>query len=180
MESYLRGVNGKETIYVDNMGKVIETTDRIEPLAGNDLYLTIDHDLQVATYDILEQKLAGILVAKIINSKSYVVPENPSASSLYIPVDDVYFALINNNVIDISQFDDVDALTNESKIYSAFLEKQEKTFQYLNKQLYEDFTAYKKLPTEYQIYQSYIVSMLKDYDVLMSGNIGFIIFINFA
>ena len=171
MESYLRGVNGKETIYVDNMGKVIETTDRIEPLAGNDLYLTIDHDLQVATYDILEQKLAGILVAKIINSKSYVVPENPSASSLYIPVDDVYFALINNNVIDISQFDDVDALTNESKIYSAFLEKQEKTFQYLNKQLYEDFTAYKKLPAEYQIYQSYIVSMLKDYDVLMSGEI---------
>ena len=171
MESYLRGVNGKETIYVDNMGKVIETTDRIEPLAGNDLYLTIDHDLQVATYDILEQKLAGILVAKIINSKSYVVPENPSASSLYIPVDDVYFALINNNVIDISQFDDVDALTNESNIYSAFLEKQEKTFQYLNKQLYEDFTAYKKLPAEYQIYQSYIVSMLKDYDVLMSGEI---------
>ena len=171
MESYLRGINGKETIYVDNMGKVIETSNRIEPLAGNDLYLTIDHDLQVATYDILEQKLAGILVAKIINSKSYVVPENPSSSSLYIPIDDVYFALINNNVIDINQFDDVDALTNESKIYSAFLEKQDKTFQYLTKQLYEDFTAYKKLPAEYQIYQSYIVSMLKEYDVLMSDEI---------
>ena len=171
MESYLRGVNGKETIYVDNMGKVIETTDRVEPLAGNDLYLTIDHDLQIATYDILEQKLAGILVAKIINSKSYVVPEHPSSSSLYIPIDDVYFALINNNVIDISQFDDADALTNESKIYTAFLEKQERTFQYLNKQLYEDFTAYKKLPAEYQIYQSYIVSMLKEYDVLMVNEI---------
>lgn len=171
MESYLRGINGKETIYVDNMGKVIETTDRIEPLAGNDLYLSIDHDLQIATYNILEQKLAGILVAKIINSKSYVVPENPSSSSLYIPIDDVYFALINNNVIDISQFDEEDAFENESRIYSEFLNKQEKTFRYLTNQLYEKFTPYNKLPTEYQVYQSYIVSMLKDYDVLMTDEI---------
>ena len=171
MESYLRGVNGKETIYVDNMGKVIETTDRTEPLAGNDLYLSIDHDLQIATYNILEQKLAGILVAKIINSKSYVVPENPSSSSLYIPIDDVYFALINNNVIDISQFDDADALKNESNIYGEFLAKQERTFRYLKEQLYEKFTPYNKLSTEYQVYQSYIVSMLKELDVLMTSEI---------
>ena len=172
MESYLRGVNGSETIYVDNMGKVIETTQRIDPLAGNDLYLTIDYDLQVATYNILEQKLAGILVDKIINSKSYVIPEYPSASTLRIPIDDVYFALINNSVIDISQFDDPDALENESLIHHAFLNKHEKIYNYLTKQLYETFTPYKNLPTEYQIYQSYIVSMLKDYDVLMSSKIN--------
>ena len=171
MESYLRGVNGKETIYVDNMGKVIESTDRVDPLAGNDLYLTIDHDLQVATYDILEQKLAGILVGKIINSKSYVVPEHPSSSSLFIPIDDVYFALINNSVIDIKEFDDEDADVNERAIYEAFLDKQQRIFNYLNHQLYEQFTPYNQLPAEYQIYQSYIVSMLKDYNVLMSGQI---------
>ncbi|MBR5597048.1 MAG: penicillin-binding protein [Lachnospiraceae bacterium] len=171
MESYLRGVNGSETIYVDNMGKVIESTDRIEPLAGNDLYLSIDHDLQVATYDILEQKLAGILVAKIINYKSYVVPEYPSASSLYIPIDDVYFALINNNVIDINRFDDKDAKQNENAIYQAFQKKQDKIFQSLTEQLYEKHTPYNKLTTEYQIYQSYIVSMLKEYDVLISKEI---------
>ncbi len=171
MESYLRGVNGKETIYVDNMGKVIESTDRVDPLAGNDLYLNIDYDLQLATYDILEQKLAGILVAKIINSKSYVVPEHPSSSSLYIPIDDVYFALINNSVINISEFDDKDAQPNESAIYEAFLKKQQQIFNYLTYQLYEKFTPYNQLPTEYQIYQSYIVSMLKDYDILMSDEI---------
>ena len=171
MESYLRGINGKETIYVDNMGKVIETTDRIEPLAGNDLYLSIDHDLQVATYDILEQKLAGILVTKIINSKAYVVPEYPSASSLYIPIDDVYFALINNSVININEFDDKDAQPNESAIYDAFLDKQQQIFNYLSNQLYEKYTPYNKLTNEYQIYQSYIVSMLKDNDVLMTSEI---------
>lgn len=171
MESYLRGVNGKETIYVDNMGKIIETSDRIDPLAGNDLYLNIDADLQMATYDILEQKLAGILVGKIINSKNYVVPEHPSASSLYIPIDDVYFALINNNVINIKEFDDVDAFPNENAIYSAFLEKQQKIFNYINQQLYEKFTPYNRLSTEHQIYQSYIISMLKEYDVLVSDKI---------
>ena len=171
MESYLRGVNGKETIYVDNMGKIIETTDRVDPLAGNDLYLNIDADLQMATYDILEQKLAGILVGKIINNKNYVVPEHPSASSLYIPIDDVYFALINNNVINIKEFDDVDALPNENAIYSAFLGKQQKIFDYINQQLYEKFTPYNRLSTEHQIYQSYIISMLKEYDVLVSDKI---------
>lgn len=171
MESYLRGVNGKETIYVDNMGKIIETSDRVDPLAGNDLYLNIDADLQMATYDILEQKLAGILVGKIINSKNYVVPEHPSASSLYIPIDDVYFALINNNVINIKEFDDIDAFPNENAIYSAFLEKQQTVFNYINQQLYEKFTPYNRLSTEHQIYQSYIISMLKEYDVLVSDKI---------
>ena len=123
MENYLRGINGKETIYVDNVGKVISTTERIEPLAGNDLYLTIDADLQKATYDILEQKLAGILVAKITNNKNYVIPEYPSASTLLIPIDDVYFALINNNIIDISHFKEPDAGDNEKAVQEAFLKK---------------------------------------------------------
>lgn len=171
MESYLRGVNGSETIYVDNMGKVIQTTDRTEPLAGNDLYLTIDHDLQIATYEILEQKLAGILVDKIVNSKSYVIPDNPSASTLKIPVDDVYFALINNNVIDITKFDDENAASNEQAIYEAFLKKQQQIFNYLTEQLYEKQTPYNQLSTEYQVYQSYIVSVLKDYGVIKSDEI---------
>lgn len=171
MENHLRGKNGKETLYVDNMGKVIEVTDRIEPLAGNDLFLTIDADLQKATYDILEQKLAGILVAKIINSKTYVVPEYPSASSLMIPIDDVYFALINNNIIDISHFSDINAEKNEKAIYDAFLEKESKIFENLRKELYETNTAYNKLPIEMQIYQSYIVSMLMDQNILLSEEI---------
>ena len=171
MENYLRGKNGKETIYVDNMGKVIEVTDRVEPLAGNDLYLTIDADLQKATYDILEQKLAGILVAKIINSKSYVIPEYPSASTLMIPIDDVYFALINNSIIDISHFSDLNAGKNEKAIEEAYVEKKAAIFEKLTAELYEVNTPYKQLSAEMQNYQSYIVSMLNDYGVLMTDMI---------
>lgn len=172
MESYLRGINGSETIYVDNVGKVIETRDRIEPKAGNNLYLTIDADLQVAIYNILEQKLAGILVTKIINSKTYVIPEYPSASSLYIPIDDVYFALIDNSVIDVAHFNHKEAKENEQAIYQAFLTKQDRIFTRLQEELYDRNTIYKELETEYQIYQSYIVTMLTDNGVIISDAVN--------
>lgn len=172
MESYLRGINGSETIYVDNVGKVIETRDRIEPKAGNNLYLTIDADLQVAIYNILEQKMAGILVTKIINSKTYVIPEYPSASSLYIPIDDVYFALIDNSVIDVAHFNQKEAKENEQAIYQAFLTKQDRIFTRLQEELYDRNTIYKELETEYQIYQSYIVTMLTDNGVIISDAVN--------
>ena len=55
---------GEVKLYVNSVGKVIETAETIDAKAGNNLYLTIDADLQKAAYDILEQELAGILRAK--------------------------------------------------------------------------------------------------------------------
>lgn len=58
METTLRGHNGSETLFVNNTGKVIEISERTEPTAGNDVYLSIDAEYQKAAYDILEQKIA--------------------------------------------------------------------------------------------------------------------------
>ena len=124
MESYLQGKKGSETVYVNNMGKVIETSNRKEPSAGNDVYLTIDKDLQKAVYNLLEQKIAGILVSKIRNIKEYTAPENATASSIVIPIDDVYFALINNSIIDIEHFSHDDATELEKSVYASFEMKQ--------------------------------------------------------
>jgi penicillin-binding protein 2 len=44
-ESELRGRQGYKTMYVDNLGKVIEVVDSQAASAGNDVYLTIDSDL---------------------------------------------------------------------------------------------------------------------------------------
>lgn len=171
METYLQGVKGHETIYVNNLGKVIESTNLVDPVAGNDVHLTIDHDLQVATYNILEQKLAGILLLKIINVKDYELPENPSASQIKIPIDDVYYALFNNSVIDLHHFDDEDAGENEKAVQTAFDAKQEKVFERLREELYTTRTPYKDLLEEYQVYQSYIVSMLMDEGIILSDRI---------
>ncbi len=159
MEEYLQGTKGKDVIYVDNVGKVIETASHIEPQAGNDVYLSIDADLQKAVYNMMEQKLAGILVSKILNVKEYNNAE-VKTSLMMIPIDDVYFAIINNNIIDIEKFDDEDAHPYEQQVYGNFLAKQEQTTALLKDELLTTATPYNQLTTEMQVYESYIVSRL--------------------
>ena len=122
MEMELQGKKGSETVFVDNLGKVIETSDRVEPSAGNDVWLTMDTELQKACYHILESKLASILLAYLQNIKEYHVPEGGSGGDIPLPVYDVYFACINNNIIDTSHFADRDAQETEKLVYQMFLE----------------------------------------------------------
>lgn len=171
MESYLQGNKGSETVYVNNLGKVIETSERVEPSAGDDLYLTIDKDLQKAVYNLLEQKIAGILVKYIRNVKEYIPPENASSSSIIIPIDDVYFALINNSIIDIDHFTDNRATDLEKSFYSSFLQKQDSVTAQLRNQLETEPVIYSQLPTEYQVYNSYIVSLLTNDGIIDSSAI---------
>lgn len=171
METKLQGVKGSEIIYVDNMGKVIESSDRIEPVAGSDLHLTIDKDLQKAVYSLLEQKIAGILLLKIKNIKEYNAGPNASASDIIIPIDDVYFALINNNIIDTAHFYDEKAKETEQAVYAKYKVKYENAISYLWEELKTTKTPYEVLPKEYQVYQSYISSMLEENGIILKSEI---------
>ena len=71
----------------------------------------------------------------------------------------MYFALFNNNIIDIHHFTEKDAGENELAIQEAFEEKQAEVFAKITEQLLETRTPYNKLSEEYQVYQSYIVNM---------------------
>ena len=62
-ESYLRGTNGLETMYVDNLGKVIDTVESKPATAGNDVYLTLDLNLQKYCYDTLEDEITSIILS---------------------------------------------------------------------------------------------------------------------
>ena len=121
MESYLQGTKGKETIVVNHVGKVTENIDYVEPVAGNNVYLTIDKDLQIAVYKILEEKLASILYTNIINAREHTAA---TASKIKIPIYDVYFALINNNVIDTGHFSAPDANAGEREVYQLYLDRK--------------------------------------------------------
>lgn len=166
MEQQLRGTKGTEIVYVDNMGKVIETAERTEPTAGNDVYLTIRKDLQENAYHILEQKIAGILVNKIRNIREYVPAENASASQIVIPIYDVYFALFDNNILKMKELNHENSTEAESTVYANFLDNKDDVLARLRSELLETGTVYNKLSTEYAVYESYIVSML------MSDNVN--------
>lgn len=160
METTLQGKKGSETVYVDSLGKVIETSDRKEPVAGYDVYLSIDKDLQEAVYHILEQKLAGILLTKIQNIKEYLPGANATRSDIVIPIYDVYHALINNSVIDISHFETPQAQENERAVYEQYLKKKQAVIEKLREELETGHTPYNKLSQEYEVYESFIVSSL--------------------
>lgn len=171
MEAQLQGTKGSEDVVVDNMGKVIETSNRVEPIAGNDLFLTIDKDLQETVYDILESKLASILLTKIRNIKEYKPGENSSSSDILIPIDDVYFALLNNNIVDMNNFSSKGAGENEKAVYEGFLVKKEVVMNTLRQELTETKTPYENLSLEYQVYESFITTMLNSNAVIMESEI---------
>jgi len=168
MEEYLQGTKGKDVIYVDNVGKVIETVEHVDPTAGNDVYLSLDSELQKAVYSMLEQKLAGILVSKIVDAKEYDNSKVKS-SRMMIPIDDVYYALFNNNVIDIEHLSSNDAGEYEKSIEEAYRVRQSVVFSNLMDEMMTTSTPYNELPEEYQVYESYIVSRLS------SSNTGVLI-----
>lgn len=168
METTLQGTKGIETVYVNNTGKVISIDEKAsrEPVAGNDVYITIEKDLQIATYNILEQKIAGILIDKLRNVKEYTGKTN-SSKELYIPVYDVYFALFDNSTIDLNQMSEADAGEYESKVYQAYVDYRQKVYEKIRNELVEKKTPYNKLNIEYQVYESNIVEFLMRRGILM-------------
>lgn len=166
METELQGKKGQRTIYVDSVGNVLEVESETQPESGHDLYLTIDKDLQIAAYNILEQRLAGVLVSKIQNIKQYVPGAHSSAMSIVIPIYDVYYALIQNHIIDTSHFTADDATDLERSVQQRFDTQLDDAISRIMAQLQSDSpTAYCDLPSDMKNYMSYIVS-----DILMGGN----------
>ncbi|MCR5509298.1 MAG: hypothetical protein K6F34_11520 [Lachnospiraceae bacterium] len=172
MEEYLQGTKGRDVVFTDNVGKVLQVDSHDDPVAGNDIYLSVDADLQKAVYNMIEQKLAGILVTKIINMKEYNNSEVKS-SNMMIPIDDVYYALINNNIININEFGESNAHTYEKQVNDAFTARQAEVISALKTELLSTATPYKELDKEMQVYESYIVSRLQSssMNVLMSDAI---------
>lgn len=157
MELELQGTKGSQIIDVDSVGHILNVESVVEPISGNDVYLSIDKDLQIACYNILEQKLAGILLEKITNTKTYT--STGRAKDIKIPIYDVYYACFDNNIIDIDHFTAEDATELEKSVYERFLQKMDSVIQTLQAELTDpNAKAYKDLSLEMKNYMSHIVS----------------------
>ncbi len=159
MELELQGKDGEETVTVDNLGKVLDIDDSktVDPVAGNDVYLTIDSDWQKSIYQILEQRVAGIVLSKLTPDKSFDYEAEKDASKITIPIYDVYNALIANSVIDINKFSDADASDTEKNLYAKFQQKQQQVFDTISNRLTGDNPpAYKDEDAQMQEYLTYI------------------------
>lgn len=127
MEKYLCGTKGYKRIVVDSGGKILETLEEKESKAGADVYVTIKVNDQIANYNLLEQRLAGILGSKIVNKD--VSNVRLSSSKMEISAHDAYYHLIDNHVLDKEHFYSPDAKYAEKEIYRLFLEAKERAKQ---------------------------------------------------
>lgn len=162
METTLQGKKGTQKVLVDNLGKIIQEVDSTEATAGNDVYLTIDLDLQKYAYNILERRLAGIVLAHLTTA-------DDAGDSKMIPIKDVYFALIDNNIIDITNLNRKKAEQNEKEVYQIYQNKQESVMQTLRRELSSGTTFRGDLNEERREYVDYIYDMLVDSEILSSS-----------
>lgn len=175
METYLQGQKGYEQFFADSTGKILQIIKQKESVAGNDLYLTIDRDTQVAAYHLLEQKIAGILVSKIQNKDPLpdeAFQDDEDLPDLYVSVKDVYFQLINNNIIDIDHLKRSRATDNEKNLYAKFKTRKSLVLDTIKNDLAaEEGTAVKDLTDEYQTYYDKIYDILKENGFLLTSKI---------
>ena len=125
-EDVLNGEKGIEELTLDENYRIVNTEVVSEPQAGNNIYLTIDAELQKAYYHLVEKELAKILLKQITDELDYGT-KGESADDILIPIYEVYDALFSNNVLDVSRiFGDEppqDARDNELRIYQKFQNK---------------------------------------------------------
>ena len=69
MEDKLHGTGGVKSILVNSAGDYIETISETEPVAGQDVYLTIDSDLQKVAEKSLKNCIKAVQTGGIFKSK---------------------------------------------------------------------------------------------------------------
>lgn len=156
-ETYLRGKNGEQKFYIDNVGRISEIISSTDSVAGDDLYLSIDADLQKATYLALQNEIAAIVYSNIKSGE--------------IPINDVYTALIGNSVINTEHFSKVKASDTEKNVLSVFKSRQKTTLGKIKQELTSSPEALNTMSDEVLDEFTYIISMLKDDQVLLKNEI---------
>ncbi len=167
-EAELSGTDGVATIIINDYGQVVSKSVTTEPIAGNDLYLTLDSDLQIGCYNILKRNIAAILLKKIVPDLDYGT-KGTDATDIKVPIFEVYYALLNNHVIDTTHFSSEDATALEKKVLQQFESTEENIWNRLLALLDENCTTTNKEAGETMgDYLSFLYSKLgtSNWDIL--------------
>ena len=177
-EYQLSGVRGSQTVFVDSTGKLIDVLKSEDSKTGNNIYLTLDSDLTKATYKLLEQKIAGILANQIVEydidfkkkaKEPYKENKKKKDEKIVISAKQVYYQMINNNVLDLSHFSKKKASAAESKMYKAYKNKTEATLKVIENLMTEEPQNYSELTNEYQEYSDFVFNGLVDDNIIMKS-----------
>jgi len=115
-EKNLRGTDGELLIQVNNMGRRVGVINKTDAIPGDNLFLTIDKDLQEKTYKILENILSQVLKAKLSHGN--------------INLNNLFVSMLDTNALSIKNIFESQEIYS-SKIKNFVLQKDLKA-NYLN------------------------------------------------
>ncbi len=157
LEEILKGKDGKREVFVDNVGRTtLDPGVAEEPRAGRDVFLSIDLELQKKTYEVLERKIADLLLENLIDAKTFDKAAVSDTTEIRIPIYDAYVAVLTNEVIDLAHLQEEDASELEKGICQKFLEKRKKVIKEIQKELEAPSGRYADLSKEMKEYQRFI------------------------
>ncbi len=157
-ETRLHGTDGAETLTVDDMGKVLEVKNSTPALAGNNVYLSIDSDLQKYCYEMLEKEIAEIIVK---NTQSISFPPEDNNKNV-IAITDVYAGLFANHQIKLSLMGQNGSTALEKDIYRRVLTRSAEVTAKIRSLLSDAPENVVNLSLEYKDYMEYICEKLRD------------------
>lgn len=150
LELYLRGYDGYQKVEVNQLGKKMLVIDEVESVMGYDVYLTLDRNLQIDTYNILEQQLADILVDKMRQS----LPS--SGEQRYILLKDIFDSIFRYSLIDTKLITENNS-DYENNIVNTMLSKKESLSQKVIEEINQDSVS-----KDYKTYGTVYTYMLDD------------------
>ena len=171
-ESYLQGKKGKKVIYVNNVGIVMQEEIIEEPSAGNDIYLSIDANTTTAAYNVMEQQLAGVVVNHLYPGTDYDPDVAYEKSEYLLPIRDVYFQMINNEILSMENLAEGDALSVGATMDNFMKRRKQQVIAELREYLETRSTVPLESMDEYmRAYVTYLASYAQDAGFLVASRV---------
>ncbi|ONI43623.1 hypothetical protein AN640_06265 [Candidatus Epulonipiscium fishelsonii] len=128
MEATLRGIDGKEVIEVDTLGKKVHTIEEGNAIQGDDIFLTINIELQKEIYESIENRLSEALVVRLKGTKP----------RMQISAREMLISMIESSQLLISKMEKASPLTKQNEIYQQLLQQ----YNQLDNMVKEEITLY--------------------------------------
>ena len=88
-EKDLKGKDGTLAVQANNVGKRVGIVNKKDYEAGNNLFLSIDFDLQKKVYELIENNLKNLMLAKINSGK--------------LKINDLFASMVKNNILSLKK-----------------------------------------------------------------------------
>ncbi len=101
-EQQLRGVDGKQLVEVDALGKSVRSLGQTDPIPGQDITLTIDMKVQEAAYKAAKDVKKGAIVVSKPDGEILAMVSKPSFDPNLFTLDDSYKASTESGYTTVS------------------------------------------------------------------------------